>query len=817
MLTPTRSARFACLFLASTLSACNCKGGGGTGGLKASNGVLHTISSLDFGTVGTGTTHTKSFPLKNVGNGPLNLTAFNVQGDSSFHCASAAQVVDPGQVITVSVTFDPTADGTKAGTLAILNDSDTPEVDVALTGVAFSFSLTATPGALDFGDIQVGTSSAAQTVTVTNTSTVAEDIQVGVSGTNAGDFTVTPSGVQSQVAPGSVITLSVTFNPTQPQAETGSLDLSPCSGCAVSSVALTGTGTTTTLILSPAYTNFGTVPAGAMVSGVVTATATALPSGVASPLPITLTANPTFQLGTAGFGVTLPSPYPATLAAGQSFQVTVTYTGDGSASASDTLQFPYTVGTVVASPALEPVSAGQVGSPCSGVTANPASVFFGSVQANATVTKNVTMNNAGMQTCVLSMIGIDPNDTQNDYSTSASAQITLTPGQSQAVAVSFAPTNSNPPLSRTATLGFSTSDTFLPRITVPLSATVGNSAYSPSAWPKFHRDNANSGLSTSDTSNNTGAAVSGFPVLIGPPVPPSKYPTDLASMIFSPVVGLDSSGNDVVYVLGYGPGTGNVGTFWAIGGANGASMGQVLGQQSVTQPESLAQECTPTVVADNSVYLLTGGEQGGTVKQFYHFAPTAASIVWSDTTSNASVFMPAVVDGFDTSPGLAADGTLYLFNDDDPGVYAFTPNATGAPTQKYSGVGFSGGHMESYSAALTDDDHSVFSSDGYIQLFDQMGSKIWDNSAAVYPGMIAGLVSHTGKCGNDSKASPALVTNAAGTLDAVAAFGGYDSATCTQAVGGVQAFNVATGALDWTFAFPTIASPPSQWVISYQK
>ena len=794
--------------LASSAACCKAKGTSVIG----SGGNATTESALDFGKVGTGTTHVKGVPIKNTGNGPLLISALTLTGDASFSTPALSQTVEPGQTITVAVTFHPTSDGTKNGKLQIVNDGDSAPTSVTLTGIAFTYQLEVSPASLNFGTVQVGTTSQPQTTVATNSATLPEDITATLAGPNASDFQVSPTGLQAAVGAGSAITYSLTFSPTQPLAETAELDLSPCNGCVPVKVQLTGTGTTTTLVLNPAYTNFMSVPQGQTVSATLTVTAQALPVGVQNPLPATLTAVPTYEQGNQGFGTALSGTWPSLLTDGQSVTLSVTFTSSGAASPQDTLDFAYTVGAVVATPAKEPVSAGQMGSPCSMVAVVPPAVFFGNVQNNKTANKSVVLTNNGPSVCTLSMIGINPNDPQNDFSTSAATQYALSPGQSQSVQVTFAPTSNASPYTRVATLGFSTSDTFLPRISVPLSATVGNSAYAPSAWPKWHRDNANSGLSTADTSSNQGTAVWGSPVLVGPPVPSTKFPNDLATTIFSPVVGIDMNGNDVVYTLGYGPMSGNTGNLYAVQG-NGPNAGQIVWSQPVTQPEALAQECTPTIVADNSLYLMTGGEQGGkaSVQQFYHFSQSGAPL-WADDTNDTAVFNPTIVDGFDTSPGLAPDGTMYLFNDDGPSVYAFSTTGS-QPVQLFTGAGMSRGHMESYSAALTDTDESVFSWGGLAQAFDNKGNKLWDNGNSVLPGMASGEISKgSSSCGNDGKGSPVLLGS-----DAVVSFGGYDSASCSQAVGGVQAFNLQTGAVDWTYTFPTIASPPAMWVVSYQK
>ncbi|MHB1845120.1 MAG: hypothetical protein ACYCWW_09835, partial [Deltaproteobacteria bacterium] len=63
-------------------------GGGGGGGLIALDGVPTLAPSpLDFGTVGTGTTHQKGLTITNHGSGPLTLKSISIAGDPSFSAA----------------------------------------------------------------------------------------------------------------------------------------------------------------------------------------------------------------------------------------------------------------------------------------------------------------------------------------------------------------------------------------------------------------------------------------------------------------------------------------------------------------------------------------------------------------------------------------------------------------------------------------------------------------------------------------------------------------------------------------------------------
>ena len=235
---------------------------------------------------------------------------------------------------------------------------------------------------------------------------------------------------------------------------------------------------------------------------------------------------------------------------------------------------------------------------------------------------------------------------------------------------------------------------------------AGATFYESSAWPKWHHDNANTGRSEVDASQNIGEVR--FTVPIGWPISPlDEFP---ATYLMSPVVGFDpSAGTDVVYQLGFGwDYASGVAPFLAIDGPTG----ETLWSADVTVPEALAQEGTATLVLDRSIYLETGGEQRGEV-QAYHLDPQGDVLA---ATANQEPDGTAG-DGYDTCPGFGNDGTLYLYDDDWPLLASFA-TASGSPVERFIAPAYSTAHVESFSAALSDSNQSVFSWGGMVLSFD---------------------------------------------------------------------------------------------------
>jgi hypothetical protein len=114
-------------------------------------------------------------------------------------------------------------------------------------------ALTASPSSLSFGNQAVGSTSGAQSVTVTNPgSTAASITSIGATGPFGETNTC-----GSSIAAGASCTVSVTFTPTAAGSATGTLSVASSAPSSPLTVALSGTGTTTS-----AEGPYGGTPAG---------------------------------------------------------------------------------------------------------------------------------------------------------------------------------------------------------------------------------------------------------------------------------------------------------------------------------------------------------------------------------------------------------------------------------------------------------------------------------------------------------------------------------------------------------------------------
>lgn len=183
--------------------------------------------------------------------------------------------------------------------------------------------LTATPAALNFGNVQVGSSA---TLTETLTNTGSSDLTIRADSINGNAFSVSGLTLPLRLAAGQSYTLSVTFTPTASGAESGSVVFRSFRNW--QTVPVSGAGTAAgQLTLSPAALNFGNVTEGQ--SGSLGATLTATGSAVT----ISSAGDSNSQFALSGL------TFPFTLAAGQSASFTVKFAPQATGPISGTLSF----------------------------------------------------------------------------------------------------------------------------------------------------------------------------------------------------------------------------------------------------------------------------------------------------------------------------------------------------------------------------------------------------------------------------------------------------------------------------------------------
>ena len=226
-------------------------------------------TGLSFGTVTVGTTSAaKTVTLINNSTSSLTISFsasadYKALGSGTTPCSASLA----GKTkCTISVTFTPKSNGTINGAATINFNAASSPIEVALSGSGTGGAaspLTFTPTSLSFASQLVGTSSAAKSVTVTNTSGASVTLN---SFASSGDFSAVASGATPctnglVLASTHTCTFSVTFKPTVNGTISGAVWVNDSSAVTPQVLSVSGKGAEA-VSLSPNTLNFGTTPIG---------------------------------------------------------------------------------------------------------------------------------------------------------------------------------------------------------------------------------------------------------------------------------------------------------------------------------------------------------------------------------------------------------------------------------------------------------------------------------------------------------------------------------------------------------------------------
>jgi len=214
-------------------------------------------ASLTFPSTAVGHSSTKTVTLTNNQSTTLNLSS-SASANYSITGGSCGATLAANASCTISVTFAPTATGSISGGLAITDNGGLSPQVVALSGkgtggpvVPLKFS----PAKVSFKATGVGATSAAKTVTVTNTSAGPVTISSLVA---SGNFAAVGSGgtpCGGSLASGAKCTMAVTFTPSIPGTVKGSVAVATSGAGSPQIVDLSGSGVVP-VTLSPTSLTF---------------------------------------------------------------------------------------------------------------------------------------------------------------------------------------------------------------------------------------------------------------------------------------------------------------------------------------------------------------------------------------------------------------------------------------------------------------------------------------------------------------------------------------------------------------------------------
>src|SRR5438309_5299374 len=193
-----------------------------------------TFSGQNVGSLSAAQTIT----ISNSGNGFVSIGSIAASGDfvQTNTCSSS---LNPNGKCNISVSFRPTATGTRSGVLTITDNAARSPQRIPLTGTGLkSPQASLSSSSLSFASQSVGTVSVAQAVTVSNTGT-APLVFSGIAA--SGDF-IQRNTCGSSLAMGASCAISVSFQPGAIGPRTGALKIADNAPGSAQTVTLSGTG-----------------------------------------------------------------------------------------------------------------------------------------------------------------------------------------------------------------------------------------------------------------------------------------------------------------------------------------------------------------------------------------------------------------------------------------------------------------------------------------------------------------------------------------------------------------------------------------------
>lgn len=348
-------------------------------GITAFPAVNTNTGNLSYGLTSVGTTSAPQvLTVSALGSAQISSISASASYSEADNCPAS---LTNAQTCKMYVYFAPTSSGSIAGNVTInSNGLFNPVSTVFLTGLGSAMKLTGSP--LNFGNVLVKTTSAAQTVTLTNAG--ASAVTMGtISLTETTDFTISANTCPasgSTLAGGASCTISVTFTPLSTGAKRGAVVIVDSDPSSPQLAGLTGNGISK-VTLNPATIQFASTAVGA----------------ASAPTKVTLTNSSGVSLTLGNPALTLTGPFA--LASGTTCTNSLVIANSGTCIinvAFKPTKVGYASGTLsvadtdVTSPQTVALSGNGTG-----IRFTPPSINFGSVTKGQQVSSQVTISNVG--------------------------------------------------------------------------------------------------------------------------------------------------------------------------------------------------------------------------------------------------------------------------------------------------------------------------------------------------------------------------------------------------------------------------------------
>jgi hypothetical protein len=333
-----------------------------------------------------------------------------------------------GASCTISAAFAPAAAGSRSATLTVNSSAGAQSVALAGTGSVVAPGALSVPASYAFAAQTVGSASAPQAFTLTNTGGSAVTIS-SLAGSNAAEFPISGSTCAGSIGAGAGCSFNVSFAPSATGARSTTITVTSSGVGSPQTIAVSGTGTavaTPGVLSMPAAYAFGTQTVG--IASAPHAFTLSNTGGTA----VTVTAVSSDN--TAEFAITSSSCI-GSVAPGASCSFSVTFTTSAAGARSATVGI---ASTGTGSPQSIALTGSGTSVPTPGALAVPATYVFASqVVGVASAPQTLTVTNTGG-----SMVGISSVGSSNtpEFAISASTCIgSIVGGGSCSFAVTFTP------------------------------------------------------------------------------------------------------------------------------------------------------------------------------------------------------------------------------------------------------------------------------------------------------------------------------------------------------------------------------------------
>jgi hypothetical protein len=237
----------------------------------AAPGMTLSPAILTFATQTVATASTaQTITVSNSGNAALTVAQIVTSGDfnETDTCVGAAGGIAVGSTCVVQVTFLPTVTGARTGVLTVYGNVAGGQATAALSGTGTPpAAIVLNPISVTYSGTNVGSVSAAQNITISNTGGVTATLETPVV---TGDFTIAANTCGATLAAGVGCTVSVAFLPTASGTRTGSFSVADSAGTQTASLSglglLPATDTLASLSLTFAAQQLNTASAAQQVT-----------------------------------------------------------------------------------------------------------------------------------------------------------------------------------------------------------------------------------------------------------------------------------------------------------------------------------------------------------------------------------------------------------------------------------------------------------------------------------------------------------------------------------------------------------------------